>query len=86
MLISPIGITQCFPFAGTMNFDPRGPFPQEWEKRLIITVVSGYQLPKNKKSSGVVDPFVKVKICGVTADRHAESTAVVRNNGKRYLN
>ncbi|XP_064635912.1 1-phosphatidylinositol 4,5-bisphosphate phosphodiesterase delta-4-like isoform X2 [Lineus longissimus] len=64
-----------------INFDPRGPFPIEWEKKLTITVISGYQLPKNPKSSGVLDPYVKVKIYGVKADRQKQATDVVKNNG-----
>ncbi|XP_064634557.1 1-phosphatidylinositol 4,5-bisphosphate phosphodiesterase delta-1-like isoform X2 [Lineus longissimus] len=64
-----------------IKFDPRGPFPKDWEKRLTVTVISGYQLPKIDKRSEVVDPFVKISIYGVNSDKQEKQTKVIKNNG-----
>jgi hypothetical protein len=69
-------------FSEEVKFDPRGPFPKEWEKRLNVTVISAYQLPKLDKRSEVVDPFVKVSIYGVNGDKQEKQTKVIKNNGK----
>ncbi|XP_053383997.1 1-phosphatidylinositol 4,5-bisphosphate phosphodiesterase eta-2-like isoform X2 [Mercenaria mercenaria] len=52
-------------------------------KRLIIKVISGFQLPKPKdsKKGEVIDPFLKVEIHGVQRDAQGKKTTVVKNNG-----
>ncbi|XP_060600026.1 1-phosphatidylinositol 4,5-bisphosphate phosphodiesterase eta-2-like isoform X4 [Ruditapes philippinarum] len=52
-------------------------------KRLIIQVISGFQLPKPKdsKKGEIIDPFLKVEIHGVQRDSQGKKTAVVKNNG-----
>ncbi|XP_076868769.1 1-phosphatidylinositol 4,5-bisphosphate phosphodiesterase delta-1a isoform X2 [Brachyhypopomus gauderio] len=53
------------------------------KKSLHIMVISGQQLPKlNKdKPSSIVDPFVRVSIYGVQADKASAQTARINNNG-----
>ncbi|XP_037538005.1 1-phosphatidylinositol 4,5-bisphosphate phosphodiesterase delta-1 isoform X2 [Nematolebias whitei] len=68
----------------TTEFDPITLTRGEWlkHKTLHVMVISAQQLPKvNKKSSSVVDPFVKVQIYGVPADVAKKETSVVDNNG-----
>ncbi|XP_074659938.1 1-phosphatidylinositol 4,5-bisphosphate phosphodiesterase delta-1-like isoform X2 [Tubulanus polymorphus] len=67
---------------GKVYFDPRGPFHESWKKIVTINVISGYQLPKTRnKKNDITDPYVKVKIYGVDADKQKTKTKVVKNNG-----
>ncbi|XP_036413907.1 1-phosphatidylinositol 4,5-bisphosphate phosphodiesterase delta-1a isoform X2 [Colossoma macropomum] len=67
------------------QFDPnnltKGPWLQR--KTLHIMVISAQQLPKlNKdKPKSIVDPLVRVEICGVAADRASQQTPHINNNG-----
>ena len=47
-------------------------------------VISAQQLPKlNKdKCKSIVDPLVRVEICGVPADAASKETQSIENNGK----
>jgi len=67
-----------------ITFDPDGKHPVQ--KTLILTVISGFQLPKvegkEKKQKGeVIDPYVSIQVQGVPADRNGGKTKVVKNNG-----
>ncbi|XP_072544972.1 1-phosphatidylinositol 4,5-bisphosphate phosphodiesterase delta-1a [Salminus brasiliensis] len=67
------------------QFDPnnltKGPWLQR--KSLHVMVISAQQLPKlNKdKPKSIVDPFVRVDIYGVPADRASAQTPHIDNNG-----
>uniref|UniRef100_A0A4W4GZF9 Phosphoinositide phospholipase C n=1 Tax=Electrophorus electricus TaxID=8005 RepID=A0A4W4GZF9_ELEEL len=67
------------------NFDACNLTSGRWlrKKNLHIMVISAQQLPKlNKdKVSSIVDPFVRVEIHGVTADKSSAQTAHINNNG-----
>ncbi|KAL5006357.1 hypothetical protein ScPMuIL_015163 [Solemya velum] len=53
------------------------------KRELIVTVVSGYQLPKprDSKKGEVIDPFVKIEIHGAGRDTQDQKTSVIHNNG-----
>ncbi|KAM6169489.1 1-phosphatidylinositol 4,5-bisphosphate phosphodiesterase delta-1 isoform 2-T2 [Rhynchocyon petersi] len=66
------------------TFNPRALTQGPWwtQKRLIIRVISGQQLPKvNKSKNSIVDPKVIVEIHGVARDMASRQTGVVINNG-----
>jgi hypothetical protein len=67
-----------------ITFNPEGKLTVQ--KNLIVSVISGSQLPKvegkEKTEKGeVIDPYVKVAIHGVPADKKSHKTKVVKNNG-----
>lgn len=49
-----------------------------------VQVISAQQLPKLNvdKQSSIVDPLVKVEICGIQADNAMQQTHHINNNGK----
>ncbi|KAM4718516.1 1-phosphatidylinositol 4,5-bisphosphate phosphodiesterase delta-1a isoform 2-T2 [Anableps anableps] len=59
----------------------KGPWLQQ--KTLHVMVISAQQLPKlNKdKQKSIVDPLVRVEICGVPADNAKRETHYIQNNG-----
>ncbi|XP_034040030.1 1-phosphatidylinositol 4,5-bisphosphate phosphodiesterase delta-1-like isoform X2 [Thalassophryne amazonica] len=66
------------------QFDPITLTPGDWlqHKILHVMVISGQQLPKvNMKKSSIVDPLIKVEVCGVPADAAVKQTNPVNNNG-----
>ncbi|CAH1795147.1 unnamed protein product [Owenia fusiformis] len=66
-----------------ISFNPNGPFPDEWKRKIQITVISGYMLPKPKGAgkNEIIDPYVKIEIEGVPMDKQNAKTAIVDNNG-----
>ncbi|TSK98412.1 1-phosphatidylinositol 4,5-bisphosphate phosphodiesterase delta-1 [Bagarius yarrelli] len=70
------------------QFNPNMITPGRWLKKKIlhIMVISAQQLPKlNKdKAKSIVDPFVKVDIYGVPADRASSQTSYINDNGKCF--
>jgi uncharacterized protein YjbI with pentapeptide repeats len=67
-----------------ITFNPEGKLSVQ--KTLHVTVISGSQLPKvegkEKTEKGeVIDPYVKVAVHGVSADKKSHKTKVVKNNG-----
>jgi len=56
-------------------------------KTLVVTIVSGYQLPKvegkeDHQKGEVIDPFVKIKVRGAPVDTFkSQKTKVVKSNG-----
>eukprot|EP00027_Filamoeba_sp_ATCC50430_P001013 CAMPEP_0168555584 /NCGR_PEP_ID=MMETSP0413-20121227/8417_1 /TAXON_ID=136452 /ORGANISM="Filamoeba nolandi, Strain NC-AS-23-1" /LENGTH=837 /DNA_ID=CAMNT_0008586453 /DNA_START=37 /DNA_END=2550 /DNA_ORIENTATION=- len=67
-----------------ITFNPEG--KHSVQKTLHVTVISGSQLPKvegkEKTDKGeVIDPYVKVIMYGVSADKKSHKTKVVKNNG-----
>jgi len=57
-------------------------------KTLIVTVISGWQLPKcegkgkeGKQKGEIIDPYVKLVMRGVKYDDKDSKTKVVKNNG-----
>jgi len=56
-------------------------------KTLIITIISGWQLPKvqgkeENQSGEIIDPYVKIKLRGAPVDEgKSQKTKVVKNNG-----
>ncbi|XP_006869216.1 PREDICTED: 1-phosphatidylinositol 4,5-bisphosphate phosphodiesterase delta-1 isoform X1 [Chrysochloris asiatica] len=66
------------------TFNPRVLSQGPWltQKRLIVRIISGQQLPKvNKNKNSIVDPKVIVEIHGMARDVASRHTAVVTNNG-----
>ncbi|MCJ8745781.1 hypothetical protein PDJAM_G00134480 [Pangasius djambal] len=67
------------------QFDPNMPTERGRlrKKILHVMVISAQQLPKlNKdKPKSIVDPFVKVEVYGVPADRASAQTAYINDNG-----
>jgi len=65
-------------------FDPENPGPVQ--RTLILNIISGWQFPKtggkeNKEKGEVIDPFVQVKLAGVSKDKNDWKTKTVKNNG-----
>jgi phosphatidylinositol phospholipase C, delta len=53
-------------------------------KTLVITVVSGWQIPKgqSEKAEGeIIDPYVSIAVHGVKADKKRIQTKTIKNNG-----
>ncbi|CAC5384877.1 PLCD [Mytilus coruscus] len=52
-------------------------------RKLIVKVISAYQIPKpnNSKKGEIIDPFVKIEIHGVKSDQQSVKTSVKDNNG-----
>lgn len=57
-------------------------------KRLYVQILSAFQLPKtegtrkeSRKTGNVIDPYVKVEMTGMSADKKSFKTKVVKNNG-----
>jgi len=68
----------------TYNPDAK-PNPKEC-KTIEVTVLSAWQLPKvggkeDKSKGDVIDPYVKVGLAGVGADRKTQKTKIIKNNG-----
>ncbi|KAF5903601.1 1-phosphatidylinositol 4,5-bisphosphate phosphodiesterase delta-1 isoform X1 [Clarias magur] len=67
------------------EFDPINLTQGSWlkKKTLHVMVISAQQLPKLNidKANSIVDPFVKVEVIGVPADRESAQTAYINNNG-----
>ena len=65
------------------TFNPKGPYPMEWKRKLKVTVVSGYQLPKKKgdKAKSILDPYVQIDVRGVPIDYRSQQTTHIHNNG-----
>ncbi|KAI4878691.1 hypothetical protein NFI96_001026 [Prochilodus magdalenae] len=64
------------------RFNPDRPQDRKDYCPLILTVISGQQLPKvNNKEGSIVDPFVRVEIYGVPADQAKQETSYIENNG-----
>ncbi|XP_029002923.1 1-phosphatidylinositol 4,5-bisphosphate phosphodiesterase delta-1a isoform X2 [Betta splendens] len=66
------------------QFDPYKLTNGPWLKKKIfhVMVISAQQLPKlNKKEKSIVDPLVRVEICGVPADNARQETPYIDNNG-----
>jgi len=69
-----------------ITYNPDGkPNPKEC-KTIEVTILSAWQLPKvggkEEKSKGdVIDPYVKVGIAGVSADKKLQKTKTIKNNG-----
>ncbi|RDD40218.1 1-phosphatidylinositol 4,5-bisphosphate phosphodiesterase delta-4 [Trichoplax sp. H2] len=65
-------------------FDPQKKAKSnEKPTELIIKVISGQQIPKPDKSTKgeIIDPYVKIQIHGIPADRSTKSTKTISNNG-----
>ncbi|XP_022599937.1 1-phosphatidylinositol 4,5-bisphosphate phosphodiesterase delta-1-like isoform X1 [Seriola dumerili] len=67
------------------QFDPNTLTKGPWLQRKVfhVMVISAQQLPKlNKdKHKSIVDPLVRVEICGVPADNASKETRHIENNG-----
>ena len=54
-------------------------------KQYSEQIISGHQLPKKNrersKTNSILDPYVKVNIFGVHADRQEQKTDFIENNG-----
>ncbi|XP_076116421.1 1-phosphatidylinositol 4,5-bisphosphate phosphodiesterase delta-1-like isoform X3 [Mytilus galloprovincialis] len=52
-------------------------------RKLIVKIISAYQIPKpnNSKKGEIIDPFVKIEIHGVKSDQQSVKTSVKNNNG-----
>lgn len=68
---------------GFLLSDDRSASPRTSRKRLSITIVSGYQLPKpnDSKKGEIIDPFIKIEVHGVKEDTQQCKTSVKENNG-----
>lgn len=68
---------------GFLLSDNRSASPQTSRKRLSITIVSGYQIPKpnDSKKGEIIDPFIKIEVHGVKEDTQQCKTSVKENNG-----
>ncbi|XP_021368039.1 1-phosphatidylinositol 4,5-bisphosphate phosphodiesterase eta-2-like isoform X2 [Mizuhopecten yessoensis] len=53
------------------------------KKKLVMKMISGYQIPKPKdsKKGEVIDPFIKIEVHGSKADNQQVKTSVIQNNG-----
>jgi len=75
-----------FMIADKITYNPdEKPNPKEC-KTIEVTVLSAWQLPKvngkeDKSKGDVIDPYVKVGIAGVAADRKTQKTKTIKNNG-----
>ena len=47
----------------------------------VFQIIQGYQFPK-QSSRDILDPYVKVLITGVEADKNSQKTKTIDNNGK----
>uniref|UniRef100_A0A8C5DPJ5 Phosphoinositide phospholipase C n=1 Tax=Gouania willdenowi TaxID=441366 RepID=A0A8C5DPJ5_GOUWI len=67
------------------QFNPNTLTKGPWLKRKTfhVMVVSGQQLPKinKEKHKSIVDPLVRVEVCGVPADNASKETHYIDNNG-----
>uniref|UniRef100_A0A8C5DQ55 Phosphoinositide phospholipase C n=1 Tax=Gouania willdenowi TaxID=441366 RepID=A0A8C5DQ55_GOUWI len=69
------------------QFNPNTLTKGPWLKRktfhVMVGVVSGQQLPKinKEKHKSIVDPLVRVEVCGVPADNASKETHYIDNNG-----
>ncbi|KAJ8010958.1 hypothetical protein DPEC_G00080560 [Dallia pectoralis] len=67
------------------EFDPVNLANGPWLKRKVlhVMVISAQQLPKlnKEKPKSIVDPLVRVEICGVPADNASKETNHIDNNG-----
>ena len=60
-----------------------GKIPSSKKRKMILKIISAYQIPKpnNSKKGEVIDPFVKIEIHGVKTDQQSVKTSVIDNNG-----
>ncbi|XP_014464534.2 1-phosphatidylinositol 4,5-bisphosphate phosphodiesterase delta-1 isoform X1 [Alligator mississippiensis] len=66
------------------TFNPKSIVEGTWwtQKKLVVKIISGQQLPKvNKGKNSIVDPRVTVEIYGVQQDSDKKQTRVIENNG-----
>ncbi|XP_061182848.1 1-phosphatidylinositol 4,5-bisphosphate phosphodiesterase eta-1-like isoform X2 [Saccostrea echinata] len=68
---------------GFLLSDDKTANPPTSRKRLNITVVSGYQIPKpnDSKKGEIIDPFIKMEVHGAKEDTQQCKTSVKNNNG-----
>ncbi|XP_055996618.1 1-phosphatidylinositol 4,5-bisphosphate phosphodiesterase eta-2-like isoform X3 [Ostrea edulis] len=68
---------------GFLLSDDKSTHPPTSRKRLNITIVSGYQIPKpnDSKKGEIIDPFIKIEVHGAKEDTQQCKTSVKNNNG-----